>query len=680
MVSFPELGTLSTLKTEGRNELGQLMDFLDTLGLCEAFNKEESKVSSAVACSLPVIASLIDDLVPRLSAGGRLIYVGAGNSGRVGFMDSSEMPATFSTDEKQFLTVVAGGHEAILRAREGAEDSEADGSAKLEMLQITSRDTVIGISASGRTPFVVGAIKTAQKYAAITAVITNTSPSILEKLGVKYCIPVLVGPEFIAGSTRLKSGSAAKQILNMISTCTMIRMGKTYMGLMIDVRAKNQKLLARGRRIIREVCGILRERTPIAANHIKSNGLALDDASLDAMIEKYGGHVKRACAAVISHLPPDCAQQHLDRANGDFRLFVQNLSPCKTLSLNQALSQNTERFFMCIDGGGTKCAVSICMGSSVLARAQAGPCNFQSMDIDQLMTEIKMAVMKAISQIPWEYRRMFKQMPNFTAVWAGIAGVHHTNHRETLTARLEDLFKVSTKTGSLILTSDSALLGACVGMDGTVETGIALIAGTGSVAAAFKNDSRGEMVQIGRTGGWGALLGDQGSAFDIGKQALQALLRRIEHGEGEEDCLSELESQVLQRIGHGKDEVLYRILYSELQPRHLIGDLAKVVTELGFKVNSPNLEAFDILQSAARSLAQLILPLTKPRICEPQKSRLVLSGALLNIPRFKDLVLNKLSCQGIGPFKEILVVDDVASCAAKFLQAKFSDSSQTIIK
>ncbi|KAJ5093143.1 glucokinase regulator family protein [Penicillium angulare] len=360
MGSFSGLGTLSALKTEARNELGQLMDSLDTLKLCEAFNKEEAKVSSAVACSLPVIASLIDDLVPRLSAGGRLIYVGAGNSGRVGFMDSSEMPATFSTDEKQFLTVVAGGDEAILRAKEGAEDSEADGSAKLEMFQITSKDTVIGISASGRTPFVIGAMKTAHKFDAITAVITNTSPSSLEKLGVKYCIPVIVGPEFIAGSTRLKSGSAAKQILNMISTCAMVRMGKTYMGLMIDVRVKNQKLLARGRRIIREVCETLNGFDLHAMNGDKIGGFALDDESLNVMIERCGGHVKQACAAFISHLPPDCAQQHLDRANGDFRLFVQDFSRYRDSNLNNGLTQNTEEFFMSIDGGGNKmCGINL---------------------------------------------------------------------------------------------------------------------------------------------------------------------------------------------------------------------------------------------------------------------------------------------------------------------------------
>jgi N-acetylmuramic acid 6-phosphate etherase len=134
---------------------------------------------------------------------------------------------TFSTDENQFITVVAGGDRAILKAQEGAEDSEHDGSTRLVALRVTSKDTVIGISASGRTPFVIGALKVALDAGALTATITNTSPSVMGTLGAKHRITVLVGPEFIAGSTRLKAGSAAKQILNMISTCSMVKLGKT---------------------------------------------------------------------------------------------------------------------------------------------------------------------------------------------------------------------------------------------------------------------------------------------------------------------------------------------------------------------------------------------------------------------------------------------------------------------
>lgn len=238
---------LGQLQTEARNPVAHRIDFLDTLGLCEAFNNEEERVSRAITCCLSEISSLIDALVPRLQAGGRLIYVGAGNSGRLGFMDCSELPVTFSVDPNQFLTVVAGGANAIIHAQEGAEDSESDGVAQLQALQLTPEDTVIGISASGRTPFVVGALRVAREQNCLTATITNTRPSLLDGLEPTYTICALTGPEFLAGSTRLKAGSAAKQILNMISTCSMIKLGKTYKGLMIDVRVKNHKLKARDR-------------------------------------------------------------------------------------------------------------------------------------------------------------------------------------------------------------------------------------------------------------------------------------------------------------------------------------------------------------------------------------------------------------------------------------------------
>ncbi|KAM3547815.1 hypothetical protein MY1884_009429 [Beauveria asiatica] len=176
-------------------------------------------------------------MLPRLGAGGRLIYVGAGNSGRVTQMDCAEIPVTFSADAAQFRAVVAGGPRAVWEAVEGAEDAREDGEAQMDTLRLSTRDTVIGISASGRTPFVVGALQRAMSCAgALTAAVTNVQPSEVARLGVDYCVTALVGPEFVTGSTRLKAGSCAKHILNMISTCAMIRLGKTYQGLMVDVR------------------------------------------------------------------------------------------------------------------------------------------------------------------------------------------------------------------------------------------------------------------------------------------------------------------------------------------------------------------------------------------------------------------------------------------------------------
>lgn len=660
---------LGALQTEALNVLAPSSDALDTLGLCKAFNSEEAKVSPAVACCLPEIASLIEALVPRLRASGRVIYVGAGNSGRLGFMDCSELPVTFSTDEGQFHAIVAGGEQAILKAKEGAEDSEQDGSSQLEALRVSAKDTVVGISASGRTPFVHGALKVAIKHGTLTAVVTNTSPCVIGALGVNHIIAALVGPEFIAGSTRLKAGSAAKQILNMISTCAMVKLGKTHMGLMIDVRAKNHKLQARGRRIIQQVCEgrpmyILDKSGQPRPRPLRFADASQEDAALDILINQCGGNVKLACAVAVSGLTPTHARHTLDQVEGNFRLFVQGLQypaphPDKECAVD-------EEIFLSIDGGGTKCAVSIATRSKVIARGRAGPCNFHSVPLDDLLGQIRIATLQAVSRLSRKYGHSDPQMPKFAAVWAGLAGLHHAHQRKALSDGLEKLLNLSAQKEVLRLTSDSALLSACIGIDDSVDGGIAVISGTGSVATAFRKDSRGEVVQIGRAGGWGPLLGDKGSAFDIGKQALRALLTSVEMSQGTERHLTELESEILAKVGHSKDELLSGILFSDLQPKHYISDLAQVVTKLGFRQNSDP-QALEILTSAARSVVQLIKPLAQKPICDPSVSCLIFSGALMNLSDFQALVMGEMAQEQFLPFKKLVVIDNASDCAAQYL-------------
>ncbi|KAJ5166311.1 glucokinase regulator family protein [Penicillium canariense] len=664
------IDALGDLQTESPNLLARSIDTLDTLGLCKAFNHEEARVCPAIECCLPFIASLIEDLVPRLQTGGRLIYVGAGNSGRVGFMDCSELPVTFSTKEDQFLAIVAGGSQAIISAQEAAEDSEEDGSAQLHKLQITCDDTVIGISASGRTPFVIGALKVAIKQGALTAAITNTTPSTIGGLAVTHSIVPIVGPEYLAGSTRLKAGSAAKQILNMISTCSMIKMGKTYGGLMIDVRAKNYKLLARGRRIIRQVYRILQENGHPFADFVRDPN-QIDDLGLNTLIETCGGKVKLACSVVVSGLPHDVARQRLDLVHGNFHSFVDSLKPPVYYQDTGLSGPPDEEFFLAIDGGGTKCAVTIASRSGIVAQAKAGAGNFHCVPIEVLLDHIRSAVTKAISLIPQESRRLFStDMPRFAAVWAGLAGLQHAKRRDTLTKSLEKVFGVSAKNGSLRLSSDSELPSARIGIENPTRRGISLIAGTGSVATAFKQDSNGDVIPIGRAGGWGSLIGDQGSAFDIGKQAVQALLTSVELSQGTEtDCLTELELAVLASLGHFKEGLLSRILFSGTEMKNNIADLARVVTALGFRTN-PDPQAVEILTSAARSLVRLVKPLAKKQICDPATSSLVLSGALMKMPDFQSLFLHELSREGLHAFRNVVTVDDPSAVAALFLASK----------
>ncbi|KAE8379718.1 hypothetical protein BDV26DRAFT_303423 [Aspergillus bertholletiae] len=661
---------LDLLQTEARTSTADKIDLLDTLGLCEEFNNEESRVGGAVACCLPVIASLIDDLAPRLQAGGRLIYVGAGNSGRVGFMDCSELPVTFSVDHQQFLTVVAGGTEAIIEAQEGAEDVESDGALRMEALQLDEKDTVIGISASGRTPFVLGALQVALRNGALTAGITNTHPSRIDKLGVKHIICPLVGPEFLSGSTRLKAGSAAKQILNMISTCAMVKLGKTYKGLMIDVRVNNWKLKARGRRIVRQVC----DGAPM--HIIEKNGLpsseAVDipetaegDAAIDFLIGECQGSVKLACAVALSGYPPDVSRRMLQSAGGNFHVFVQRIRQTKAFPEPMPLLSESE-YYLCVDGGGTNCTVSIATQSMVVGQGVAGPCNFNSVALEELMDQIKLATDRASSMALEKQGSGYPNLPRFSGVWVGLAGLYHADQVATLTHRLEDLFDVSIDNGTLRLTSDGILLGSCIAMDDSVECAISVIAGTGSVATAFKKGPSNETIQVGRTGGWGYLIGDQGSAFDIGKRALQLVLSSVEQKQFQAaHKLTEFESVILEELHSSEAGVLRDIYHSNSGPKEKIGDIAKVVTKLGFRERDPNPQALGVLTAAAVTLVQQVKPLAE--ICDPRKCALVLSGALMNLPAYQDLILREWDKQQQLPFKKVLAVNDASGYAAQFL-------------
>lgn len=684
MTPFKQDGALDQLQTEAVRQPAQSIEGLDTLNLCEAFNGEEARVAPAVACSLPAIASLIDELVPRLRNQGRLIYVGAGNSGRIGFMDSSELPTTFGANSEQFLTVVAGGQGAVVQAKEDAEDGELDGINKLKALNLTFNDTVIGISASGRTPFVIGALRQAMKSQALTASITNAYPTNISKLGVKYSIIAVVGPEFVAGSTRLKAGSAAKQILNMLSTCSMIRLGKTYEGLMIDVGVKNDKLRARGRRIIRHVCKggpvyLVDVDGFLSPQPLEVPETLEGDAVLDSLIERCGNSVKLASAVAISGLDPDAAHRQLDLVDGNFAHFVESFTPKATLNEEPVLPGCSREYFLSIDGGGTSCTVCIATRSRIVARATAGACNFNCVSLEQLMEQVKLARVKAVAQMPAEDRGLFaKSVPKFTRVWAGLAGLYHAYQLESLTRRLEELFDVSLEDGSLWLTSDSILPSSCIGIDDSVAGGISVIAGTGSVATAFQKGSNAEVIQVGRTGGWGHLIGDQGSAFDIGKRALQTVLTTLEQSQGSDGRgLTEFEARILARLDCGEGELLSSILHSSKSPKFQIGDLAKVVTDLGFRETRPNPEALAILRAAAESLVQLILPLTQKPICDPKESSLVLSGALMNLPSYRKLILNELGRAQPISFKKVVVLDDAGGCAAQYL-ARFKDAPRRL--
>ncbi|MEU2112220.1 N-acetylmuramic acid 6-phosphate etherase [Streptomyces sp. NPDC019507] len=290
---------LESLTTEAfRPELADI-DRLPTAEIARIMNGEDRTVPDAVATQLPAIAAAIDATADRMARGGRLVYAGAGTAGRLGVLDASECPPTFNTGPDEVVGLIAGGPPAMVEAVEGAEDSEELAAADLDGLGLTALDTVVGISASGRTPYAVGAVEHARAAGALTIGLSCNAGSALAAAA-EHGIEVVVGPEILTGSTRLKAGTAQKLVLNMISTITMIRLGKTYGNLMVDVRASNEKLRARSRRIVK---------------------LATDapDAAVETALTAADGEVKTAILMLLADVDAGTAADLLKRARGHLR-------------------------------------------------------------------------------------------------------------------------------------------------------------------------------------------------------------------------------------------------------------------------------------------------------------------------------------------------------------------------
>ncbi|MFF3845889.1 N-acetylmuramic acid 6-phosphate etherase [Streptomyces sp. NPDC002328] len=301
------LSQLDSLTTEAfRPELAEI-DRLPTLDIARLMNGEDVTVPAAVAARLPEIAAAVDAVAERMARGGRLVYAGAGTAGRLGVLDASECPPTFDTAPGQVVGLIAGGPEAMVSSVEGAEDSRELAEADLTALALTPDDTVVGVSASGRTPYALGAVEYARSRGALTVGLACNPGSALAAAA-EHGIEVVVGPELLTGSTRLKAGTAQKLVLNMLSTITMIRLGKTYGNLMVDVRASNDKLRARSRRIVSLATGAADEEVDDAltatGGEVKHAILVLlagvDGPSAARLLEESGGHLRAALAAAGS--------------------------------------------------------------------------------------------------------------------------------------------------------------------------------------------------------------------------------------------------------------------------------------------------------------------------------------------------------------------------------------------
>ncbi len=294
---------MEVTQTEERNASTIDIDTLPTLDTLTLINAEDQKVALAVRSELPNIAAAVDAITARMQHGGRLIYIGAGTSGRLGVLDASECPPTFGASPELVVGLIAGGLAALTGAIEGAEDDRECGASEIADLNINQNDSVVGVAASGRTPYAIGGLEEARRRGALTVSIACNRPSPLEELA-EIGIAPIVGAEVISGSTRLKAGTAQKMILNMLSTGVMIKLGKTYSNLMVDVQATNSKLRQRALRIV-----------------ASATGLGMDQAG--ELLQACDGEVKTAIVARLANVTPEAARERLRETGGYVRKAVE---------------------------------------------------------------------------------------------------------------------------------------------------------------------------------------------------------------------------------------------------------------------------------------------------------------------------------------------------------------------
>ncbi|WP_374723127.1 N-acetylmuramic acid 6-phosphate etherase [Peribacillus tepidiphilus] len=292
---------ISKLNTEQQNPKTVNIDLMTTEEIITVINQEDTLVPNAIAKEIPIIAKVVDRIVEAFKMGGRLIYVGAGTSGRLGIIDASECPPTYGTSPDMVIGVIAGGKRAITDAIEGAEDNLQQGKQDLVDIYLTNKDVVVGIAASGRTPYTIGALQYANEIGAVSVSIVCSKDSEMEKIS-QYTIAPIVGPEVVTGSTRMKAGTAQKLVLNMLSTASMIKMGKVYGNLMVDLQMTNEKLFKRAENIVKMATGTTDQEARQALVEQKYNTKAailqiitgLRGSQVTDLLEKHNGYLRNA--------------------------------------------------------------------------------------------------------------------------------------------------------------------------------------------------------------------------------------------------------------------------------------------------------------------------------------------------------------------------------------------------
>jgi len=621
-VSHESLGHLTT---ESRNPASERLDCLSAQEIVRLMNAEDARVTGAVATQLDAIAQAVETIAERLRAGGRLVYLGAGTSGRLGALDAAECPPTFNSPLGQVVGLIAGGPAALTHSVEGAEDHPEAAVADLQAIGLGPRDVVVGIATSGRTPYVVGGLAYARSVGAYTIGLSCNREAVIAGECDLRITPV-VGPEVLSGSTRLKAGTATKMVLNMLSTGAMVRLGKTYGNLMVDLRATNSKLRERSRRIVMTLTGCL-------------------PAEAERLLAQADGEVKTAVVMAHCGVPASQARQWLEEAGGHLRRVLEahpkaepHANPRRPLVLG-------------VDGGGSKTvawlAETDCLAAPsaealrrknagpphVVGRGAAGASNFQTVGAQVALENLAQAVEAAFRDAGQAPR------PVDCAVLA-LAGCD----RQEIRRAIEEWASQRQLAGTVRVVHDAASVLAAGTPDGW---GVALIAGTGSFAFAQTPDGSGE-----RAGGWGFLLGDEGGGYWIAMAGLRAAARAAE-GRGPHTSLL---AAFLKHFGLTDPLELIAAVHRLADDRAALAGLAQYV--LAATDHDP--VAQGIIQQAAEELAALVACAVRRTGLDSPFPLAFAGGLLVHHSGLQQRVVQCLECQGLRGQPVAVVPDPVA--------------------
>lgn len=614
------------LETEGRNPASTNLDELTPLEFVRLMNSEDAKVAPAVGSQAEKIARAIEVVAERLALGGRLIYAGAGTSGRLGVLDATECPPTFNAPPGQVVGIIAGGPPAVTGAVEGAEDHPEYAERDLTALKFSAADVLVGIATSGRTPYVLGAIQFARKLGAFTiGLACNTEAQLNDQ--VDLAITPVVGPEVLSGSTRLKAGTATKLVLNMLTTGAMVRNGKVFGNLMVDLRATNEKLRDRTNRIVRMLTGLDRE-------------------SADAVLNRCNRELKTAIVHCLAEVSPEEARRRLEVAGGQVRAAL-SVAPKEQPPEDAGRSRDDTRitkFALGIDGGGTG-TVALLAGVGAagghwktLGRGEAGPSNISSVGAEQACVALDAAIASAFRAANLNRRCV-------DGAYFGLAGAGGPENQD-LIRRWATLKKIA---GRVEVSGDSELLLAAGTPSGR---GVAVIAGTGSIAVA-----RGEKYRTIYAGGWGYLLGDEGSGYALSLAALRAVANMAD-GRGPE---TKLASVLIEKLQLKQPRDLIAMVYSGKLDRPALAALAPLVID---SADAGDAVASAIVEQGAQQLAAAAATCIRDAKLQSPVPLVLAGGLLLGSASYRERLLRALEAKSIHP-APVTLVSEPAEGAVK---------------